>query len=128
MAIKHAFTSGVPDGGDAALVRPSNWNASHVGDIPWSLIASNPSPAIAGNGYLCNTSGGAFTVTLPAAPAVGDLIAFADGASTFHTLNLTIGRAALKIMGLDEDLVVNVKDISFSLVYASAALGWRIAT
>jgi hypothetical protein len=27
---KHAFTSAIPDGGDATLVRPSNWNAEHV--------------------------------------------------------------------------------------------------
>jgi hypothetical protein len=96
--------------------------------ITWSLITSDPAPAVKNNGYLCNTSGAAFTLTLPAAPAVGDWIAIADGASTFHTFNLTIGRAALKIMGLSEDMTVNVKDISFSLVYASAALGWRIAT
>lgn len=31
MPIKHAFTSGKADGGDATLVRPSNWNASHYG-------------------------------------------------------------------------------------------------
>jgi len=28
--IKHAFTSAKGDGGDATLVRPSNWNASHT--------------------------------------------------------------------------------------------------
>jgi transposase len=41
MPLKHAFTSSVSDGGDATLVRPSNWNANHtitsslaLGDIP----------------------------------------------------------------------------------------------
>ena len=29
--ITHAFVSGKSDGGDATLVRPSNWNAAHVG-------------------------------------------------------------------------------------------------
>lgn len=29
MAVKHAFTSAKADGGDATLVQPSNWNASH---------------------------------------------------------------------------------------------------
>lgn len=29
MPIKHAFTSGKADGGDATLVQPSNWNADH---------------------------------------------------------------------------------------------------
>jgi hypothetical protein len=128
MAIKHAFTSGVADGGDASLVRPSNWNAAHTGDILWSLITSDPAPAVAGTGYLCDTTAAAFTVTLPAAPTVGDLIAFADAASLFHSNNLTIGRAALNIMGIGEDMVVDIKDATFTLVYASAALGWRIAT
>jgi hypothetical protein len=30
MAIKHSKTSTVPDGGDSSLVRPSDWNASHL--------------------------------------------------------------------------------------------------
>lgn len=30
MPVKHAFTSPKADGGDATLVRPSNWNADHV--------------------------------------------------------------------------------------------------
>lgn len=29
MAIKHTFVSAIPDGADATLVRPSNWNADH---------------------------------------------------------------------------------------------------
>lgn len=29
MPVKHSFTSGVADGADATLVRPSNWNADH---------------------------------------------------------------------------------------------------
>ena len=29
-AITHTFVSGVADGGDASLVRPSNWNATHT--------------------------------------------------------------------------------------------------
>lgn len=32
MAIKHPFTSAKSDGGDATLVRPSDWNDSHLSD------------------------------------------------------------------------------------------------
>lgn len=32
MAVKHAFVSGVSDGADTSLVRPSNWNADHTID------------------------------------------------------------------------------------------------
>lgn len=28
--MKHGFTSAIADGGDATLVRPSNWNDVHV--------------------------------------------------------------------------------------------------
>ena len=28
--VTHTFVSGIADGGDATLVRPSNWNASHT--------------------------------------------------------------------------------------------------
>jgi hypothetical protein len=30
MPVKHAFTSAKADGGDATLVKPSDWNAGHV--------------------------------------------------------------------------------------------------
>ena len=30
MPDKHTFTSAIADGGDATLVRPSNWNDYHV--------------------------------------------------------------------------------------------------
>jgi len=93
----------------------------------WSKITANPNPAVAGSGYICNTSGGAFTVTLPAAPAEGDIVSFTDGASTFDTNNLTIGRNALKIMGLAEDMTVSTRYAAFSLVYSNATNGWRIA-
>lgn len=36
MAITHSKVSGIADGGDATLVRPSDWNAAHVGDIIWT--------------------------------------------------------------------------------------------
>lgn len=49
MAIKHAFTSAKTDGGDATLVRPSDWNASHTLDAELSnkVLASPMSGASA---------------------------------------------------------------------------------
>ena len=97
------------------------------GRIVWQTV-TGATNAIAGTGYMCNTSGAGFTVTLPAAANVGDNIEFADAASSFDTKNLVIARNGLKIMGLTADMTVDVKDSSFALVYASAALGWRLAT
>ena len=48
--IKHAFTSGKADGGDATLVQPSNWNAEHVIDQYVDYPAINtPSAPSAGS-------------------------------------------------------------------------------
>lgn len=97
------------------------------GRMVWHY-ASGATNAVVGNGYMCDTSGAGFTVTLPSSANVGDNIEFADAASSFDTKNLVIARNGLKIMGLTADMTVDVKDSSFALVYASAALGWRLAT
>jgi len=34
MAIKHAFVSSLSDGNDSTLVKPSDWNAAHIGEFP----------------------------------------------------------------------------------------------
>ena len=48
--IKHAFTNPKADGGDATIVRPSNWNAEHVLDqyLDYPAVADPAAPA-AGN-------------------------------------------------------------------------------
>lgn len=40
MALKHAKTSGKTDGGDAALVQPSDWNANHIIDSDGATMAT----------------------------------------------------------------------------------------
>ena len=100
---------------------------SAAGGLVWSHITADPAPAVVGNGYSCDTSGGAFTLTLPAAPTAGAVVAFTDGAGTFNSNPLTIGRASLKIMGLSEDMIVNTQNFGGQLVYDSATNGWRLA-
>jgi len=92
----------------------------------WTTITADPAPAVAGSSYLCNTSSAAFTVTLPAAPAANDLVRIADYAGTFATNNLTLGRNALNIMGLAEDMVISTNNVSITLTYVDATQGWRI--
>lgn len=37
MAVTHAKVSGVADGGDTNLIRPSDWNANHLGALGYNL-------------------------------------------------------------------------------------------
>ena len=76
----------------------------------------------------CNTSGGAFTVTLPASPVKGDSVRIFDVANTFDTQNLTIGRNGNPIMGDASDLVVSTEGAAFEMVFYDGTQGWRIIT
>lgn len=96
------------------------------GGITWTHITSSQA-ATASNGYSCDTSGGAITLTLPGSPAVGDVVAFTDGAGTFNTNALTFARNSLKIMGRSENMTVNTQYAGAQLVYDGATNGWRLA-
>ena len=76
----------------------------------------------------CNTSGGAFTVTLPASPVKGDSIRIFDSHNAFNSNNLTIGRNGNPIMGDAADLVVSTQGAAFELVFYDGTQGWRIIT
>ena len=94
----------------------------------WASVDDTASPydANANTRLLVDTTNGAVTVNLPAAPSTGDYVEFVDAAGKFDVNNLTIGRNSLKIMGLDEDMTVAKLNASFRLVYANATSGWRI--
>lgn len=97
-----------------------------AGGITWSVKTAAFNAATL-NGYMVDTATtGAVTATLPAAPSVGDYMLFTDAASNFDVANLTIARNGLNIMGLAEDMTVNLKNAAFGLVYESAAYGWRV--
>lgn len=92
----------------------------------WTTITADPADAVVGTSYMCDTSAGAFTVTLPATPTAGDLIYIGDYAGTFDAENLTIGRNGSKIMGLAEDLTISTPNVSLTLQYIDATQGWKI--
>jgi hypothetical protein len=80
--------------------------------------------AVAKDFIYADTSGGAFTVTLPDTPSVDDRVAIVDNTTSFSTNNLTIGRNGGTIMGIAEDMVVDIDNISFELIYNGS--DWRL--
>lgn len=78
-----------------------------------SSISSNTS-AVSGTTYLCDTSGGAFTVTLPA-PVLNAFVAIKDKTGNFQTNNLTIApNGAEKIEGLAANKILQTNWGAFS--------------
>ena len=74
----------------------------------------------------CNTSGGGFTVTLPATPNKGDTIRVFDVAKTFDSNTLTIARNGKLIMGDSADLTVTTEGAAFDMIFYNDTYGWRI--
>ena len=91
----------------------------------WTAKTANYT-AVAGDRVLADTSGGAWTLTLPASPAVGDEIHILDAAASFDNNNLTVARNSLKIQGGTADLTLTTENTGIGLVYMSSTYGWRV--
>tara|TARA_R100000664_G_C2728723_1_gene119898 strand:+ start:435 stop:1133 length:699 start_codon:yes stop_codon:yes gene_type:complete len=78
----------------------------------------------AGAKLFVDTNSGAVTITLPASPAIGDEVHFADSRFTFDSNALTVGRNSSKIVNASSDLVVNTEGASFGLVFSGSNIGW----
>ena len=68
-------------------------------------------------GVLADTSGGAFTVTLPATPSAGAQVVIADSGNAWGTNNLTIARNGSTIADVADNLVCDITGASIQLVY-----------
>jgi hypothetical protein len=96
------------------------------GGTSWQAVKTSGFTAVAGEGYFCNTTSGAFTATLPSSGTIGDEISFIDYAGTFDTNNLTIGRNSHNIQGSAADLTVSTERAGFTLVYVDSTQGWLL--
>ena len=97
-----------------------------IGTVRWETTPQTGSfGATAGRGYFMNTTSGALTLTLPASPSAGDIVAVKDYAGTFATNNLTIARNGSKMDGTTSDSVRSTDNESLTLVYVDSTQGWK---
>ena len=100
---------------------------SGVGSVNWQTsIKTTAFTAVSGEGYFVNTTGGAITVTLPASPSVGNIVAIKDYANTADTNAITIARNGSNIDGGTVDPTITAEGGAVALVYADATKGWLI--
>ena len=78
ITVKHKFVSAIPDGADATVVRPSNWNDDHdlTGTIP-----------VANGGTGAATADGAVTNLLPSQTGNNGKVLTTDGTNTSWSTN-----------------------------------------
>jgi hypothetical protein len=97
-----------------------------TGTVDWDTTKKTASfTAVSGNGYFVDTTSAAITVTLPASPSAGDIVAVVDYAGTSETNNITIARNSSNINGGTDNLTINRENAGIILVYVDATQGWK---
>ena len=91
-------------------------NFGATGSASWTTtVKTSTFTATAGEGYFCNTTGGAFTVNLPAGTA-GAVVAVKDYLNTFDSNNLTLApNGSDKIGGSTDDVILSEEGIATTL-------------
>jgi hypothetical protein len=87
------------------------------------LVKTTTYTAVAGDSIIANTSGGVFTITLPASPSAGDTVVIADG-NDWATNNLTVARNGSTIEGDAEDMTMDLGGVNSNFVYDGAT--WQV--
>ena len=100
-----------------------------TGTVDWQTgsIKTATFTATNGEGYFCNTSGGAFEVDLPAG-AAGSIVSVQDYTNNFGTNKLTIDpNGSEKINGGQdgEPVFLNTDGEGVTFVYVDSTVGWR---
>ena len=95
--------------------------------INWQSVitaAGDSSTAVAGRGYIIDTSSDTYTLNLPATATKGDTIVIKDYAGTFGTNKVTIGRNGHSIQGVANNSELTTNRASVTLVYIDSTKGW----
>jgi|TARA_R100000149_G_scaffold29805_1_gene11460 hypothetical protein len=96
------------------------------GSVDWQTgsIKTSTFTASNGEGYFADTTSSAFTMNLPSSPSAGSIVAVRDYAQTFNSNNLTIGRGGSNIEGFADDITIDGKAETVTLVYVDSTKGW----
>ena len=115
-------------GGTVALASGATQTGfGRTGTVDWQTgsIKTATFTAANGEGYFANTSGGAFTMNLPAGTA-GNIVSVVDYTNTFQTNNLTVApNGSEKIGGIASSIALNTEGQSVTFVYVDGTEGWK---
>jgi hypothetical protein len=116
-------TVSIPSG----VTLANSGTATGFASIAWqsSIVTAATITVESGKGYWLDTSSNTITVTLPAAPAVGDQIILTDYARNWSTNAVTINQNSLNFQGNSSpNPVYNTNGQSVDIVYSGATKGW----
>ena len=88
----------------------------------WTVVNANVNAGDTDR-IIADTSGGAFSITLPSSPISGTYIQITDGANFFNN-NLTVLRNGSTIEGQAQDVVIDIPGATFEFVYTGTT--WQV--
>jgi hypothetical protein len=92
---------------------------------PW-ITKSAAYPLAAGDHIFADTSGGAFTLTLPPSPTQGMFVLIVDPKGTWATNNLVIAGNGSQIVGSPTSLTCDMNYATLEFAYDAVGTSWRI--
>ena len=114
--LRYSAATGMWGGADA--------EGDNQNGIEWQAVKTDDFTATSGEGYFINTTSQAITMTLPAAPALGDEVAIIDYAGTANTNNIIIDRNENLFNGVNQNITVDTARAAFKLVFTDGTQGW----
>ena len=79
-----------------------------------------------GEGYFVDTGSGVVTVTLPASPSAGNIVAIKDYDGNFATNECTIARNGSNIRGATDNIDLKKTNAGVVCIYVDATEGWQL--
>lgn len=85
--------------------------------------------AVANDRILANSTGGAFTITLPLSTSLldNDTIQIIDVGFVAATNNITVARNGALINGAADNLTIDLNGAIVTLIYTGVSYGWVVA-
>jgi hypothetical protein len=115
----NSITYAVGSSGNVLTSNGNVWASSALPASGLSYVVKSANYNINNNeGVLANTALGAFTITLPASPAIGNQVVVADSYGVFGANAVTVARNGSTIENAAEDLILDIDGASVQLVYS----------
>jgi hypothetical protein len=119
MAIKISGTTVIDDTRNLANIATVDSTVASM----WDQVTTTAISKTLVNREFCTVTAAGQTITLPASPSSGWEVVISVG----NFANTIVGRNSQNIMGLAENMTINVVNSTVNLVFIDATRGWRIS-
>ena len=86
-------------------------------------VNSTPYTASIGKKLIVDTSSASITVNMPSSPTLGNEVRIIDGTGNAQSNNIIVSSSD-KILGSDSNLIIDINEAAFGLVYYNSTRGW----